>query len=158
MSIEDVELTCVNHPRAATRVRCSNCDRPICVRCMNESAVGMKCPECARVQYRDPQAKRRYAAGAAGLVAAALLTAGVAMMLGRLGFLTAVLLGVAVGAVVKKVGAGRPGMGGTAGAAAICGVAMGLLALGAPFALLFTPSFLIPGAIAAGSAGLMASR
>lgn len=40
--------TCVNHPREATRVSCSACGAPICPRCMRPSAVGQKCPDCAR--------------------------------------------------------------------------------------------------------------
>ncbi|HEX2053629.1 MAG TPA: hypothetical protein VHJ78_07900 [Actinomycetota bacterium] len=158
MGIDEAELTCINHPRSSTRVRCSNCNSPICVRCMHESAVGMKCPSCARVEYRDPGARRRYAAGAAGLVAAAVLGAGAAMLLGRLNFLVAIVLGVAVGAVVKKVGAGRPRLGGTAAAATGCGIALGLLALGAPFSLLFNPAFLFPALLGAGAAGLVAGR
>ncbi len=125
---------------------------------MHETPVGMKCPNCARVEYRHPGGRRRYAAGAAGLVAAGLLGAAAVMVLGRLNFLVAIVLGAAVGVVVRKVGRGRAGLGGTAAAAAICGLALGILALGAPFPLLFSPLFLIPAAIAAGCAALVASR
>jgi hypothetical protein len=41
--------TCVNHPREHTRLACSSCDAPICPRCTRQSAVGQKCPACARV-------------------------------------------------------------------------------------------------------------
>lgn len=40
--------TCVNHPREETRVSCTACGNPICPRCMRASAVGHKCPACAR--------------------------------------------------------------------------------------------------------------
>lgn len=125
---------------------------------MTETPVGMKCPTCARVQYRKQSSRRRYAAGIAGLAAAGLLGAASVMLLGRMNFLVAILLGVATGAVVKKVGRARAGLGGTAALAAVCGLALGLLALGAPVPLLFSPFFLIPGLIAAGSAALIASR
>jgi len=47
MSVDDtVETTCYRHPSEPTRVRCSNCDRPICTRCMVDSPVGLRCPEC----------------------------------------------------------------------------------------------------------------
>jgi hypothetical protein len=41
--------TCVNHPREETRLACSACGDPICTRCMRQSAVGQKCPDCAKV-------------------------------------------------------------------------------------------------------------
>ena len=40
--------SCYRHPRRETGLRCSDCDRPICVDCSIDSAVGQKCPECAR--------------------------------------------------------------------------------------------------------------
>ena len=158
MGIEETELECVNHPRSATRVRCSSCDSPICVKCMNETPVGMKCPRCARVEYQKRGDRRRYAAGAAGLISAGALGAVTVIGLGNLNFLVAILLGIVTGAVVRKVGRGRAGLGGTAALAAVFGLALGLLALGAPISLLFSPFFLIPGAVAAGSAALVASR
>jgi hypothetical protein len=42
-------VTCANHPRVETRVRCSNCDKPICTDCMVPAPVGIKCRECARM-------------------------------------------------------------------------------------------------------------
>ena len=47
MSVDDpVETTCYRHPGEPTLVRCSNCGRPICTRCMVDSPVGIRCPEC----------------------------------------------------------------------------------------------------------------
>ncbi len=43
---------CYRHPDRATRLRCSECDRPICAECSHDSAVGQRCPECARPQGR----------------------------------------------------------------------------------------------------------
>ena len=42
-------VPCANHPDRETRVRCSNCGKPICPDCMVYSAVGIKCRECARL-------------------------------------------------------------------------------------------------------------
>jgi membrane associated rhomboid family serine protease len=39
---------CYRHPSRETGVSCSNCGRPICTDCMTSTAVGMRCPECAR--------------------------------------------------------------------------------------------------------------
>lgn len=41
------EATCYRHPSRETRVSCSSCGRPICPDCMNQSPVGMRCPECS---------------------------------------------------------------------------------------------------------------
>jgi len=43
---------CYRHPGRATRLRCSECDRPICAECSHDAAVGQKCPECARPEGR----------------------------------------------------------------------------------------------------------
>jgi hypothetical protein len=40
------ELTCVNHPKRTTSLRCNRCDRPMCLRCVELTAVGHRCKEC----------------------------------------------------------------------------------------------------------------
>jgi membrane associated rhomboid family serine protease len=40
--------TCYRHSSRETGVSCSNCGRPICPDCMTTTAVGMRCPECAK--------------------------------------------------------------------------------------------------------------
>lgn len=40
--------TCYRHPSRETGVACSSCGRPICPDCMTPTAVGMRCPECAK--------------------------------------------------------------------------------------------------------------
>jgi hypothetical protein len=42
-------MQCVNHPQVETRVTCSACGDPICPDCMVYTAVGAKCPTCARM-------------------------------------------------------------------------------------------------------------
>ena len=44
--------TCYRHPSRETGVSCSNCGRPICPDCMTTTAVGMRCPECAKQRTR----------------------------------------------------------------------------------------------------------
>ena len=41
---------CAFHPGVETGLTCSRCDRPICVRCMVQAPVGIRCRECANVQ------------------------------------------------------------------------------------------------------------
>ena len=45
---EATVTTCYRHPDRATGLSCSTCGRPICVECSQDSAVGQKCPECAK--------------------------------------------------------------------------------------------------------------
>ena len=47
MASTEQALRCYRHPNVETYVSCSNCERPICTDCMVQTAVGIKCPECA---------------------------------------------------------------------------------------------------------------
>ena len=40
------ELFCVNHPNRDTVLRCNKCERPMCLRCLELTAVGHRCKEC----------------------------------------------------------------------------------------------------------------
>lgn len=39
---------CYRHPDRHTLLKCSRCDRPICVACSIDASVGQRCPECVR--------------------------------------------------------------------------------------------------------------
>lgn len=41
---------CARHPRVESRLGCSRCGTLICPRCLVQSDVGARCPDCARVQ------------------------------------------------------------------------------------------------------------
>ncbi len=43
-------MYCYRHPHTETALRCGKCDRPICVRCVVQHPVGIRCPECARAR------------------------------------------------------------------------------------------------------------
>jgi membrane associated rhomboid family serine protease len=47
MASTEQAMVCYRHPGRETLVSCSNCERPICTDCMVQTAVGIKCPECA---------------------------------------------------------------------------------------------------------------
>jgi hypothetical protein len=126
---------------------------------MRESAVGMKCPDCARQPRRAtrPGSPARYvAAAAAGTGTAALL--GAVLVIGRIGLfgiLIPLLAGFVVGEVVSKM-AHR--LGGTAfqviaGVSTAAGLALSITVLqGGPAALVNGPwivGVLIASAIAA---------
>jgi len=40
---------CERHPKTETNIRCGRCEKTICPDCLVHSPVGMRCPDCARV-------------------------------------------------------------------------------------------------------------
>jgi hypothetical protein len=104
-------LHCDKHPSRETYVRCSNCGRPICTDCMVQSAVGIKCRECARLPrsaragIKPDRAARAVGAavlggGLIGTLLAYLGTAG----LGFFTFIVAWGVGIAIGRLVLNAG------------------------------------------------------
>jgi len=70
---ENNSTRCARHPDIETSLRCGKCDTPICPRCMVQSPVGARCPDCARLTkiptYRV-SSSHYLRAGLAGLVSA----------------------------------------------------------------------------------------
>jgi len=59
---------CYRHSGRQTRLSCSECGRPICPECSHDSAVGQRCPECAKPKGRNQIIDARRTTGAmAGL-------------------------------------------------------------------------------------------
>jgi len=90
------------------RQSCLECERPICTDCARTAAVGLKCPECAKLPRtalaRIPHGKLALAI-AVGLVAS--LVAGIAnSVLGGhisfFGFIIAWFLGMGVGELMRR--------------------------------------------------------
>jgi hypothetical protein len=50
---ENGPTRCAMHPDVETNLRCGKCGKPICPKCMVETPVGARCPECARL-YKLP--------------------------------------------------------------------------------------------------------
>lgn len=42
-------MRCATHPDVETNLRCGKCGKPICPKCMVQTPVGARCPECARL-------------------------------------------------------------------------------------------------------------
>lgn len=40
---------CARHSKRETNIRCGRCDTPICPDCLVHAPVGMRCPDCAKV-------------------------------------------------------------------------------------------------------------
>lgn len=46
-------VRCHYHPKVETNLRCGKCGVPICPKCLVQTPVGARCPDCARL-YRLP--------------------------------------------------------------------------------------------------------
>jgi len=46
-------MRCATHPDVETNLRCGKCGKPICPKCMVQTPVGARCPECAGL-YKLP--------------------------------------------------------------------------------------------------------
>lgn len=158
------ELFCINHPKRTTRIRCSSCDSPICVKCMRQSSVGMKCPVCASPPRRARMLgkPRHYIlGGSAGLLSAAL--AGALLFRARIGFFGlfgSIILGFLVSSVVVRASAGQhhSGIQIAAGVCTAAGLAAGAVVAGLPVAALSRGPFVLSLLVAAGAAAFFAGR
>ena len=46
-------MRCATHPNVETNLRCGKCGKPICPKCMVQTPVGARCPDCAKL-YKLP--------------------------------------------------------------------------------------------------------
>ena len=46
-------MRCATHPDVETNLRCGKCGKPICPKCLVQTLVGARCPDCARL-YKLP--------------------------------------------------------------------------------------------------------
>ena len=46
-------MKCATHPSVETNLRCGKCGKPICPKCMVQTPVGARCPDCAKL-YKLP--------------------------------------------------------------------------------------------------------
>jgi hypothetical protein len=155
MTTEQANLapTCVNHPKVETRLTCSSCGDPICPRCMVTTAVGQKCPRCARQSGRakgNPDTMLLARAFGAGLAVAAV--AGLIMLLVSFAsLLLAAAHGFLVGATVRWAARRRTHarLGLVAAAAVVLGLGGVVLLLGGnPLAARLLLAYAIGGGIA----------
>lgn len=100
-------MGCICGSGLDTTLRCSKCDRPICPKCMVQTPVGARCPECARL-YKLPT----YSVSATHYVVAAAVSVVLALALGfvwnqaarRMPYFDLnLLLGPAIGYVIGEV-------------------------------------------------------
>ncbi len=46
-------MRCAFHPNVETNLRCGKCGKPICPKCLVQTLVGARCPDCAKL-YKPP--------------------------------------------------------------------------------------------------------
>lgn len=151
------KLRCAFHPKVETVLRCSQCGRPICVRCVHTHAVGQLCPVCVRERrplYYQIRLLPLITAGGVSLALAALLGWGATYVVAFGGLIGAVFGGALAGSLISQVafraGQRRRGLG-VQLAVGGC-ILLGTIAGGAALSMDHIVYFLIYGVITVGSA------
>jgi hypothetical protein len=83
-------LTCANHPEVETTLRCSRCEKPICVKCAVASPTGYKCRECVRGIQKTFETTEWYDYPASIILAAVISFLG-SVVIGMFGFFTIII-------------------------------------------------------------------
>jgi len=139
-------MKCAAHPKVETNLRCGKCGKPICPKCMVQTAVGARCPECARLYklptYRVSTVYYLRAAGTAlGMAVVSGLLWGLANTFIPFFFLNLLIgagVGYAIGEVVSLAVNRKRGRGlaAVAGVGVVVSYLVGIfLPLGLPFGL-----------------------
>ena len=99
-------MRCARHPDTETNLACGKCGQPICPKCLVQTPVGARCPDCAAVKrlpvYRVPASYYARACAAGPAVAAALGAVWPFIPLG--GFFSLVIgagIGYAIGEIIS---------------------------------------------------------
>ena len=81
-------MKCAAHPEVETNLRCGKCGKPICPKCMVQTPVGARCPDCAKL-YKLPtyRVSAKYYLRAAGTALGMAIVCGIAW--GVIGWLLA---------------------------------------------------------------------
>ena len=124
-------MKCTYHPDVETNLRCGKCGTPICPKCMVQTPVGARCPDCAKL-YKLPtyRVSTKYYLIAVGTALGMAIVCGIAWGVVRafvsltffnllLNLLLAAGVGYAIGEVVslsvnRKRGTGLAAIGGVA--------------------------------------------
>lgn len=84
---DEKTLYCYIHPNRETRLRCNQCERPICDQCAVLTPTGYRCRECIRSQQKTFETARTSDLILAPVVAAGLSFVG-SLLVRYLGFFT----------------------------------------------------------------------
>ncbi len=93
------------HPGVETSLRCGKCGKPICPKCLVQTPVGARCPDCARL-YKLPTyvVPFRYYLRAGGIALGVAVVAGIvwAEVGNFLPFYVDLLLAAGIGYAIKS--------------------------------------------------------
>jgi len=145
-------LKCTYHPDVETNLTCSNCGKPICPKDMVYTAVGIKCPQCARPVGRTrARGKPRdhvlaLAVGVAGAVAGGLFLGELLRWLSFGSFILTLGYGYLMGEAISRAARRNVGLfyQVVGGLSTLAGLAMTVLVRGGAF----SPFFLLAGVFA----------
>lgn len=146
-------MQCAEHPKVETNLTCGKCEKPICPKCMVQTAVGIRCKQCANLkslptyQMTTSYYLRAVGAGIGMCIICGLAWWAVYLFLPFffiLRFFIAAGVGYAIGEVVsisvnRKRGIGLAIIGGISAALSfvIANVLLIPLALNNPFSIIF---------------------
>jgi hypothetical protein len=102
--VSETTLTCANHPKRETHLRCNRCGKPICAQCAIQTPVGYRCRDCVRGQQKIFETARQTDIAIAGLVAALGVGISVALLsyVGFWGIIVAPVIGGGIGELVRR--------------------------------------------------------
>ena len=110
-------MQCATHPAVETHVRCNQCNKAICFRCMVQTPVGYRCQECARGRVNPLHTLQGHSGKVAGAAIASAVVGGVAWAFSReigggaFGFISVLLamgIGYGIGETVSRAASHRP--------------------------------------------------
>jgi hypothetical protein len=96
-------LYCANHPNVETSLRCNNCNKPVCPKCVVLTPTGYRCKECVSGHQKVFETAIWYDYPVAFFTAGLLSFLG-SLLVGFLGFLTlfvAPIAGTIIGEIVR---------------------------------------------------------
>ena len=110
-------MQCATHPAIETHVRCNQCNKAICFRCMVQTPVGFRCQECAWGKVNPAHTLQGHQWKVAGAAIGAAILGGVGWALlrglggGVFGFISILLAmgaGYVIGEMVSRAANHRP--------------------------------------------------
>ena len=140
-------MKCDTHPKIETNLRCGKCGKPICPKCMVQTPVGARCPDCAKLHKLPTyRVSAKYYLKSTGTALGMALVCGFAWGLIEnfvpflfLNLLLAAGVGYAIGEMVSlSVNRKRSrGLAGVAGIGVAISYLVNILVWGLPFGLFY---------------------
>lgn len=97
-------MKCATHPEVETNLTCGRCGRPICPKCIVQTPVGPRCPDCAGLKRLPTYqlAPRHYLIASGAGLAVAIATGFVWAFIPFAGYFS-ILIGLGIGYAIGEV-------------------------------------------------------